>query len=194
MADGKVRPVLVGAVLVGGTSSRMGSDKATLDVGGAPLGRRSVDALTGAGIDEVMLIGASESQASVLAGRPVDDLWPGEGPVGGVLTALHAAFLAGARHVLCLACDLPAVTAVALGPLVAAIEPAQAVLATVAGRPAFPNGVWPVAVLPALEDRFGDGASSFAELLDGIDVIEVEGGEAFADADEPGDLAPFQVG
>ena len=32
------------------------------------------------------------------------------------------------------------------------------------------------------------------QLLDGVDVVEVDGGAAFVDADEPGDLAPFQVG
>lgn len=164
----------------------MGTDKATLEVDGAPLAARSIDALRAAGIDDVMLIGAGDHHRT-LAGRAVEDLWPGEGPVGAVLTALHAAFLAGATQVVCLACDLPAVDAEAVTSVVDAAVPRHVVVASVAGRSAPPNGLWPVALLPALEDRFGDGASSFRELLDGIDVVEVERA-AFADADEPGDL------
>ncbi|MEI2653674.1 MAG: molybdenum cofactor guanylyltransferase [Microthrixaceae bacterium] len=190
---GAPRPTTIGAVLVGGQSTRMGADKASLDVAGTPLGARSVRALEAAGLTDVMLVGATAAHGG-LGGRVVEDLWPGEGPVGAVLTALHAAFLVGATHVVCLACDLPAVTADAVRPLLDVVEARQAVLVAVDGRPAPPNGVWPVALLPALEDRFGDGASSFRELLDGVDVLEVDGGAAFVDADEPGDLAPFQVG
>ena len=180
------RPTVIGAVLVGGESTRMGTDKATLDVDGTPLGARAVDALRAAGIDDVMLVGATDAHA-VLDGRAVDDLWPGEGPVGAVLTALHAAFLAGATQVVCLACDLPAITGVAVGRLTEAAVPRNVVVASVGGRLAPPNGLWPVALLPSLEDRFGDGASSFRELLDGIDVTEVAD-DAFADADTPDDL------
>ncbi|MBX7068416.1 MAG: NTP transferase domain-containing protein [Microthrixaceae bacterium] len=182
---------LVGAVLVGGESSRMGTDKASLVVDGVELGRRAVDALRGAGLDDVMLVGATEAHAS-LPGRPVDDLWPGEGPVGAVLTALHEAFLAGGSGVVCLPCDLPGVAASDVTVLVDASAGAgskQVTLAAVGGRRAFPVGVWPIALLPALEDRFGDGASSFRELLDGIDVAEVEVGDGFVDADTPNDLS-----
>jgi molybdopterin-guanine dinucleotide biosynthesis protein A len=168
----------------------MGSDKATLDVGGEPLGRRPIDALVAAGLD-VMLVGAREEH-SALPGRAVEDLWPGEGPVGAVLTSLHAAFLAGSTAVVALACDLPAVTQEAVQALVDAAGPRHVVIATVDGRRAFPNGVWPVALLPVLEDAFGEGADSFAELLAAVEVVEVDGGTAFTDADEPGDLNAFR--
>lgn len=183
------RPSVIGAVLVGGTSTRMGADKASLDVGGSPLGQRSVDALVAAGLD-VMLIGATDVHAG-LTGRPVDDLWPGEGPVGGVLTALHAAFLAGATSVVCLACDLPSVDGGAVRLLLNAAGPRHVAVASIDGRRAHPNGVWPVALLPALEEAFGEGASSFSDLLAAVEVVEVAAGDGFADADDPGGIAPF---
>jgi len=164
----------------------MGTDKATLEVDGRPLAARSIEALRSAGVDDVMLVGATEVHRS-LPGRPVDDIWPGEGPVGAVLTALHAAFLAGATSVVCVACDLPGVSADDVGALVDGAAPRRVTLAAVDGRLAPPNGVWPVGLLPALEERFGDGASSFRELLDGIDVDEVAA-PGFADADTPDDL------
>jgi molybdopterin-guanine dinucleotide biosynthesis protein A len=180
----------LGAVLVGGASSRMGTDKSLLEVAGRPLGRRAVDALLGAGVTDVMLVGGDDRHAEALGGRAVSDLWPGEGPVGGLLTALHAAFLSGGTEVVCLACDLPAIDAAALGAFLSSAPPG-AVVASVDEVACPPNGVWPVAMLPVLEDRFGDGADSFHDLLDGLEVAVVEGGPAFADADEPGDLAEF---
>lgn len=185
--------MVIGAVLVGGASRRMGEDKSLVPVGGAALGQRAVRALVDAGVDDVMLVGGTAEHAAALGGRAVADLWPGEGPVGGVLTALHEAFLAGAAEVVCLACDLPAVTGDALAPLLHTRTDAPAVIVvTVDGRPAPPNGRWPVALLPRLEDTFGEGADSFAALLTGIATVEVDGGGAFADADHPEDLDDFR--
>lgn len=169
----------------------MGSDKALLDVGGRPLAARGIDALHAVGISDVMLIGATEAQADALDGRPVEDLWPGEGPVGGVLTALHAAFVAGATQVLCLSCDLPSIDAAAVAALRDAAVAGRPALAAVDGRAAYPNGLWPTAVLPRLEDRFVDGADAFGDVLGDVEFDLIESGDAFVDADEPGDLARF---
>jgi molybdopterin-guanine dinucleotide biosynthesis protein A len=183
--------VTIGAVLVGGAGTRMGTDKSLLDVAGAPLGRRAVDALRGAGVDDVLLIGGDDRHAAALGGRAVEDIWPGEGPVGGLLTALHAAFLAGGARVMCLSCDLPAVTSDAVGAVLGSTPAGRASVVAVNGVAAPPNGVWPISLLPALEERFADGADSFRGLLDGLELPLVEGGRAFADADEPGDLDEF---
>lgn len=184
---------MAGAVLVGGASSRMGVDKALVDVGGAPLGRRAADALRDALGAPPMLIGAGPEHADALEGIPIDDLWPGEGPVGGVLTAMHTAFVTGARSVVVVACDLPAITPDAVAALVAtAADGTVPTVVTVEGRRAFPNGVWPLRVLPLLEDRFADGADGFGAVLDGVEVRTHDGGAAWVDADEPGDLARFR--
>jgi len=127
---------LIGAVLVGGTSSRMGSDKALIDVGGRPLAQHGIDALVAAGIADVMLVGATAAHGEQLSGRVVDDLWPGDGPVGGLLSALHHGFLAGASHVVGLACDLPAVTGADVVALIGAWAEAAVTLVHVEGRPA----------------------------------------------------------
>lgn len=171
----------------------MGADKSLVDVAGSPLGRRAADALREVLGAPPMLIGAGPDHASALDGSAVDDLWPGEGPVGGVLTALHTAFVAGARSVVVVACDLPALTAAAVSALVdAAAGAPRPTVVTVDGRRAYPNGVWPLRVLPLLEDRFGDGADGFGALLDGVEVAEHAGDDAWIDADEPGDLARFR--
>ena len=94
-------------ILVGGRSSRMGSDKATLRLGGVTLAERLTaiagEAFPGA---PVTLVAAGPEQFSDLP--VVIDVYPDRGPLGGLHTALtHAKtewiFLAG--------CDLPFITA-----------------------------------------------------------------------------------
>lgn len=104
----------------------MGTDKAFLavpdDAHHRPLARIAVDALREAGATEVLAIGGDrERLRTVVDGdlRHVDDGWPGEGPLGGITTAL-----ATAREpiVVVLACDLPHVTADAVRAVLEGME------------------------------------------------------------------------
>ena len=67
----------VGAVLTGGASRRMGRPKADIEVDGVAMAARVADAMVAAGALDVARIGDE-----------VADHHPGEGPLGGVLTAL----------------------------------------------------------------------------------------------------------
>ena len=103
---------LVGVVLAGGKSSRLGRDKALLRLGNAgDLLTRTVELLRGVA-DSVIVVGRSYPD-----GIGIVDLAPGLGPVGGITTALtHAAGAA----CLALSCDLPFMTREVLVRLVAA--------------------------------------------------------------------------
>jgi molybdopterin-guanine dinucleotide biosynthesis protein A len=84
---------VVGAVLTGGASRRMGRDKALVEVHGRALVAVAADALRAAGAEVVLTIGG-DADALVAAApgtRPVADLHPAEGPLGGLLTAFAAA-------------------------------------------------------------------------------------------------------
>ncbi|HXN63828.1 MAG TPA: molybdenum cofactor guanylyltransferase [Candidatus Acidoferrales bacterium] len=99
-------PNLEGFVLVGGKSSRMGRDKALLEVAGRPLVARMADLLAPI-VSRVTLVGNPQHYAQF--GLPVAaDSWPGEGPLGGMVTALDAA---RAPWCVIVACDLPFLTA-----------------------------------------------------------------------------------
>ena len=93
-----------GAVLTGGRSTRMGRDKALLEVGGRPLAGIGRDALVGAGARRVLAVGGDAVALSGLGFEVIGDGWPGEGPLGAVVTALDAA---ADDAVVVLACDLP---------------------------------------------------------------------------------------
>ena len=80
-----------GVVLAGGASTRMGRDKALIQVDGTPMACRVADALAAAGASEVLCIGGDEHtlRAAGLDHRADED--PGAGPLAAVVTALHHA-------------------------------------------------------------------------------------------------------
>jgi molybdopterin-guanine dinucleotide biosynthesis protein A len=96
-----------GFVLAGGKSSRMGRDKALLEIDRMPMISRAVrlvEAVSGA---TASVIGAPESYRE-FGFQVVADDWPGAGPLGGIATALRFTLT---EWNLILACDLPHLTA-----------------------------------------------------------------------------------
>src|SRR5208282_447595 len=96
---------VAGFILAGGESSRMGRDKALLEVGGVALivrTARLVESVVGAPV----VIGGTDACRSLGLASIADD-WPGAGPLGGIATALRAS---NAAWNLVVACDLPYLT------------------------------------------------------------------------------------
>jgi molybdopterin-guanine dinucleotide biosynthesis protein A len=91
-----------GFVLAGGRSSRMGRDKALLEIDGVTLIVRAVT-LVRSVLDEATVI-ASKAGYESLGLRIVGDDFPGFGPLGGIATALH---ISKKPWNLVIACDLP---------------------------------------------------------------------------------------
>lgn len=78
--------MVLGFVLAGGQSSRMGQDKALLELGGRSLLSIALQNAAAAG-DEVRIVGAGEKFGRF--GVPViEDIFPGTGPLGGIHAAL----------------------------------------------------------------------------------------------------------
>jgi molybdenum cofactor guanylyltransferase len=97
---------IAGFILAGGGSSRMGRDKALLELDGVPLVMRTaklVESVSGA---PAAIIGAPDVYGS-LGFRVIGDDFPGTGPLGGLATALRAS---SAAWNLIVACDLPYLT------------------------------------------------------------------------------------
>jgi molybdopterin-guanine dinucleotide biosynthesis protein A len=112
------------AILAGGKSRRMGTNKALIPYRGVPLIRRVADCACSI-TDEVMICADEPDLYSFLKLPVVPDRFPGCGPLAG----LHTAFLATERtHVLLLACDLPNLTASLLKKLVSSTEDFDAVI------------------------------------------------------------------
>jgi molybdopterin-guanine dinucleotide biosynthesis protein A len=105
------------AVLAGGRSSRMGRDKALLELGGRTLLARQVALARELGPAEVWVAGRAQAELAGVDARGIADAVPGAGPMGGLAAVLAAT---RARHVLLLAVDMPALTAAFLGRVLAA--------------------------------------------------------------------------
>ncbi len=95
----------LGAVLAGGHSKRMGSDKAAMMREGVPLWSRQRDVLRDAGVVRVFLV--RQPGQSAPEGVPcLRDSVPGIGPLGGLHAALREA---GNSPVAVLAVDMPGI-------------------------------------------------------------------------------------
>lgn len=93
-----------GVVLAGGRSSRMGTDKALLELDGATLLDRAVELLR-PHARELLIIGDVDRHGHPHA-TTVGDRRPGLGPLGGLITALERSRYG---RIIALACDMPAV-------------------------------------------------------------------------------------
>jgi molybdopterin-guanine dinucleotide biosynthesis protein A len=170
-------------VLTGGTSRRMGRDKATLLIDGLPMARRVADALLGAGCVEVVTIG---SPVEGIGGLADDD--PGAGPLGAVVTALR---WAGERAVIVAACDLVAPDPAVFADLAAHLAVGVDAVVPVSGERLQPlAAVYAPSALAPLAAAFDHGERSITAAMTALAVRYVEGlsPSGFVDADTPGDL------
>jgi len=114
-----------GAVIAGGAAERYGgAPKGLLEVGGRRVLDRVVDALTAAtGTTPLLITNAPDAPTWAPGLTVLPDILPGQGSVGGLLTAIEAA-----GEVLCVAWDMPFVPAGLLGELAGGLATADAVL------------------------------------------------------------------
>jgi len=101
-------------ILAGGRSSRMGRDKALLDVGGMPLLARQIELVRAAGAAEVFISGRANAGYAAFGCRVLEDELPGAGPLAGIARGLDAA---REPLLLVLAVDMAKVTGDFLGQL-----------------------------------------------------------------------------
>ena len=97
-----------GFILAGGRSSRMGRDKATLEIDGVTMLDRAIDLLQSIGVSVTVVGLPAEFERRALQVPVIADEWPGMGPLGGIATALRQT---PATWDLVIACDLPYLTA-----------------------------------------------------------------------------------
>ena len=95
-------------ILAGGKSSRMGCDKAFLEIGGQTLLARQIQLVHDAGAAEVFISGREGVDYSTSGCRVLTDKFPDAGPLAGIERALDTMT---SPLLLVLAVDLPAMTA-----------------------------------------------------------------------------------
>jgi molybdenum cofactor guanylyltransferase len=159
-----------GAVLLGGASRRYGSDKALALHRGVMMGQRMIDVLQAAGAADVITVGGGDRGFDT---RHWPDLFPGEGPLGGLLTLFSHPTEA---IVAVVACDMPDLTAATVQRLVHAAtqHPDVAAVVAVTDRREPLCAAYRVQrCLPAAEKSIHGGVRSLQEFLATLNVLDV---------------------
>jgi molybdopterin-guanine dinucleotide biosynthesis protein A len=165
----------------------MGRDKAFVEIDGEPLVRRVASALQQAGAARVVVVGGNGPAIESLGLEVVADRFPGEGPLGGVLTALS---VTDAMVVAVLATDLVAADPIAIRTVLEALTGHDVAVPVSGGRRHFHHAVWQRSARGPLETAFAAGERAIKRAVRELDVVEVEGiaAAALADADSPDEL------
>lgn len=142
---------MIGVVLAGGQSTRMGRDKAALELDGQTLQDRCAAVLRDC-FPEVMIIRH-------------DDV-PGLGPIGGIATALRRA-----PEVFVVACDMPFLDAGLIRAMASQLAAYDAV--AIPGEPL--HAAYSARILPVIERQIASGNYSMNHLLSQLQVKTVAG-------------------
>ncbi|MDD2898258.1 MAG: formate dehydrogenase accessory sulfurtransferase FdhD [Desulfuromonadaceae bacterium] len=94
---------VTGVILAGGESSRMGSNKALLEVNGVRMIETAFRCMSEL-FDEVLLVTNSPDIYDFIPCRKVSDIFPGMGPLGGIHAALTNC---STERAFIIACDMP---------------------------------------------------------------------------------------
>lgn len=136
------------AVMAGGKSSRMGTDKAFIPLLGKPMIEHVLDRVRGLGDEQIIITNAPQKYRYL--GLPLySDIHKESGPLGG----LHAA-LARARHdhVLVVACDMPWLNAALLEHMVSLRTSADVIVPRWTKHPEPLHAVYSKACLEPITD------------------------------------------
>jgi molybdopterin-guanine dinucleotide biosynthesis protein A len=151
----------------------MGRDKALIHIGGDAMATRVARALSAGGCRPVVAVGGDAAPLAALGLTVVADRFPGEGPLGGVITALEQ--FREAQAVVVAACDLPHLTAATVESLTRALAAdgrAAVAVAAVGGRQAL-CAAWRPSAAAALAAEFVGGERRLGEAVGRLRVVEV---------------------
>lgn len=151
----------------------MGGDKALLEIDGVAMAERVARAVAAAGCAPVAFVGGDRDRLAAL-GRPVHaDQWPGQGPLGGVITALAAA---GGDDVVVAACDLPFLDQRTVEALLAAARGREDGIDVVVARTdRLEPGLawWNAAASSVIEGHWQRGVRALHEVIAELQAVEV---------------------
>jgi len=159
-----------GIVLNGGRSSRMGIPKGEMDFLGRPLIERSIDALIEAGASEVIIVGGKPFVANTKGVRSVEDVYPDQGPLGGLITGLLNARM---DQAMVLSNDLMSIDGSTIRRILDFGKQADLAIPMAGGVPQVLTALWKVSCLKVLESAFKSGLRSLKGVLGSLDIVEI---------------------
>ena len=159
---------LDGVVLAGGSSRRLGLDKAMLTFGDAPLLKIVVDRVTQVCDHVVVAVDQPERYQELrLSAKLVADAAPGLGPISGLQSGLQAC---DAEHILVVACDLPFLNVELLRFMADLPRTYQALVPWSESRWQPLCAIYARSCLKVVDAMVSAGGGSMHKLLDQLDV------------------------
>ena len=147
---------MLGVVLAGGDSRRMGRDKGLVEVGGEPLWKRQVGTLRAAGASRVVLVRRT-GQEPIAHSDCLFDRVQGSGPLAGIHAAME---IGGHPLVAVLAVDMPGIDAAWFAWLLGLCRPGVGAVAGTAGLLEPLAAFYPAEALPEVAGRLARGELS----------------------------------
>jgi molybdopterin-guanine dinucleotide biosynthesis protein A len=181
-----VAPLTV-AVLAGGKSSRMGTDKAFVRVLGRPLIEDVLAQAAGIGAETIIITNRPDDYRYL--GLPLfTDALPDKGALGGLYTALHSS---SQPHTLCVACDMPFVARPLLDYLISLIPEGDAIVPRLNGEAEPFRAIYSRACLSPIRAALDAGKMRVISFFPAVRVRFVD--EAEIDRFDPQHLSFFNV-
>ena len=181
------------AIMAGGKSTRMGQDKAWIELDGEPLVARVAGVLAQVA-DEVIVV-ANDPRYESLGLRVVRDRWPAGGALGGIATGVGAA-----THdtVLVAACDMPFTSVEMWRLLLGHAGEADVVIPRVGGEYETLHALYAKACVPHMARSIAENRLRVISFFEAVRVLAVEEPElravdptlrAFTNVNTPEELA-----
>ncbi len=175
-----------------------GEPKALLSFGGRPLVQHIVETLETV-FAGCLVVTSTPERFAFLGRRTVGDVFPEGGSLGGIYSGLAAA---GTPAALCVACDMPFLSAGLLADLASYPPGAAGGLPEAAGGSQPLHAVYGRACLPAMERRLRAGQLRIVDFLQEVSVLTVgesrvrefgDPARLFMNLNTPDDLAQARV-
>ncbi|MCA9897944.1 MAG: molybdenum cofactor guanylyltransferase [Anaerolineales bacterium] len=181
------------AIMAGGKSSRMGTDKSFVLFEGRPLIEVVMEAVASLG-DETLLITNKLHAYAHLNLPMVSDVYPDHGSLGGIFTAVHAA---AHPHTLVVACDMPWLNRPLLAYMIGLRQTADLIVPRWEKYPEPLHAIYSKACLDPIEAKLKAQQLKITSFFGQVSVRFVERGEiepfdrngrSFANINSPEDL------
>lgn len=192
-------PKVTIAIMAGGKSSRMGTDKSFVMFQGRPMIEVIQERLTGLG-DELILITNKPDEYAHLHLPMFGDVYPDHGSLGGIYTAVY---YATHPHTLVVACDMPWLNRPLLEYMLGLRQTADVIIPRWQQYPEPLHAIYSKACLAPIEENLRQKRLKITGFFNKVHVHFVEreviarfdaGGRSFANINTPEELKDTQGG
>ena len=175
------------AIYAGGKSSRFGSPKIKAKINDHEFGLLIIETLKRAGLRNISLIGGDSEDARRWGVDFHEDIYPESGPLGALLTALHAC---KTERLMTLPCDVPFIDEDTCRKM-CNLAPGVEVLVARTETPQWLCSTWRQSTCAAIESEFKSGERAIHRVVEKFkfEFVDVSS-EILLNVNEPNQLKP----